>query len=113
MVRVVAGFCGSLVYNMIVNNPDGIQKSKESLDLAITFYARGFASIKSVFFESKQSHASNTSTQFKVAPDLTIASFVLQVIWTVIFWGVAISPFIAGGIFSIFKRSEYQNSMFR
>jgi hypothetical protein len=87
LVRVIASFCGSLAYNMIVNDPNNIQNSKHSLELAIGFYSKGFESIHSTIYGTHQGQASNTAQEFH------LMSFLFQVIWTIIFWGTLILPF--------------------
>lgn len=89
IVRIIAAFCATLVYNMVIHNPAAIQKSRISLDLAITFYKQGFAMI------DKTTSGSNVNMSFSSNPDaeFNIGSFIGQVIWTLIFWGILIFPF--------------------
>lgn len=99
LVRIVAAFCGGLVYNMVINNPENIQRSKVSLDLALSFYARGFENIQSALFE-KKSYNNNNSTN----PEFHLASFIGQILWTLIFWATVILPFMDIEISNLFHR---------
>ncbi|MEO5561772.1 MAG: hypothetical protein ABIR18_00025 [Chitinophagaceae bacterium] len=107
VVRVVAGFCGSLVYNMVTNNPENIQRSKESLDLALSFYVRGFINIKSALFNGTQLQNKNANSSLDFKPKFDSGSFIAQIIWTIIFWAGVILPFVGDGILGLFHRTEY------
>lgn len=90
LFRVIAGFCGSIVYNMLANNPDNIKKNKELLEAAISFYANGFVVIESTYTES----GNNSSNINSVAQDLKAGPFFLQIIWTIVFWGIIMVPLL-------------------
>ena len=87
MFRIVAAFCASLAYNMVIQNPGAIQKSRISLELAISFYAKGFSMISDTIFEPGKKAIANP------AEDFHLYSFIAQVVWTIIFWGTILLPF--------------------
>jgi hypothetical protein len=88
MVRIIAAFCGSLAYNMVIQNPGAIQQSRISLELAISFYVKGFRMIHDTIFEPGK--------KATVSPvkDFHLYSFIAQVAWTIIFWGTLLLPFL-------------------
>lgn len=92
LFRVIAGFCGSLLYNMAVNNPDGIRDSKVSLDLAISFYAKGFQTIHSSLYENQNETRAIRNNEFH------LTSFFGQILWTLLFWGLTFSPIVKPNI---------------
>lgn len=92
LVRVVAAFCGTLVYHMVVQNPNAVNKSSISLKLAIEFWGRGFKAVE------ETTKGIQSGNQFKVNPfkkeDFNVNSFIAQIAWTILFWGILILPFI-------------------
>lgn len=87
LVRIIAAFCASLAYNMVVQNPGAIQKSRISLELAISFYAKGFSIIRETIFEPNKKVTANPAEEFH------IYSFIAQLVWTIIFWSTLFLPF--------------------
>jgi len=88
LFRVIAGFCSSLVYNMIVERPESMANSKYSLEQAIGFYSNGFRIIHSTLFEEKNKSSSNMKNQ-----EFAIIPFMAQIAWTIVFWGALVVPF--------------------
>ncbi len=88
IVRVIAGFCSSLVYNMIVERPGNMTNSKYSLEQAIGFYSNGFRTIHSTLYEEKNKPNSNKKNE-----EFAIIPFIAQIAWSIIFWGSLIVPF--------------------
>jgi len=116
LVRIIAGFCGTLIFNMVINNPEAIHKSKISLDLAVSFYSRGFQTIKSAlestYFKNdtliaQSNNNSNTedginNSEGALAKDeFNVLSFVAQLLWTIIFWGLTLFSLFGPSIFGI------------
>jgi Protein of unknown function (DUF5663) len=89
LFRIVAAFCATLVYNMVIQNPAAIQKSRTSLELAINFYGRGFEVIRQTTSTNdvKKNIIANPVKEFDVI------SFIAQLAWTIIFWGILMLPF--------------------
>ena len=106
LFRVIAGFCATLIYNMVVNNPDNIQSSKLSLELAIGFYANGFQNIHSTLY--KPNNASNNNKR----NEIRILAFIAQVIWTLLFWALTIFPFINFDVIHYIKTLNYSSTDF-
>lgn len=107
LVRVVAAFCGTLAYNMVIHNPGAIQKSRISLELAITFYSKGFKVISETIFEPDKKVKENP------VEDFHLVSFIGQLAWTIIFWGILFLPFFKTN-FTFFKsyvfKEEFENN---
>lgn len=106
LFRVVAGFCGTLVYNMIVNNPNNIKNSKISLDLAVSFYAKGFQMIHSTLYEKQ--NTSNVSE----SKDFHFMSFFGQILWTILFWSITISPLTKFSVLNYIKTIGYSSTKY-
>lgn len=106
LFRVVAGFCGSLVYNMVVNNPSKIHDSKVSLDLAISFYVKGFQTIYSSLYETAITPKDIKNEEFRLIP------FFGQVLWTIFFWGLTIYPFYKHEISNYIKTFNYSTNKY-
>lgn len=106
LFRIVAAFCGNLIYNMIVNNPERILQSKSSLELAINFYSRGFEIISSTIYEKPKETVIQGKNEFH------ISSFIGQLIWTLLFWGLTIYPFYKNSINTYIKTIGYTNTRF-
>jgi tetratricopeptide (TPR) repeat protein len=93
LFRVVAAFCLGLIYNMVMNNPEKIEASKASLEMAISFYPKGFQIIQSTLFEKSSATAKYSPAEFK------LLAFLGHIFWTIIFWALTISPFMKKGLF--------------
>lgn len=104
LFRVIAGFCATLVYNMVVNNPERIQDSKISLELAIGFYSKGFQTIHSTLYEKPITSGNKKSSEFH------FMSFLGQVLWTILFWGLTIFPFTKFDISNYVKTFGYSTT---
>lgn len=106
LVRVVAGFCGTLIYNMVINNPANIHNSKISLDLAISFYPKGFETIHSTLFEKNNAGYKSTSTEFH------FMAFFGQLLWTLFFWALIILPLTKINLLTYLKTINYSKTKF-
>jgi len=91
LVRTVATYTGLIVYSAITGAD--ISHASMQLDSASAFYARGFSNIYSqASGTEEQRRALRHRRPLTVDTTTTVIGFVMEVIWTLVFWAGVILP---------------------
>lgn len=98
LLRVITAYAVSIIYNMVSESDANIEKTRTSLTYAIGFYAEGFYRIENSL--SEETPFNNQAPRIDKSSS-SITSFLSNLLWTIVFWGVLIIPFIDNPLTSI------------